>query len=58
MMENMAFVIGGILSGVFTKLDADWMNWMCMIYLGSRILYALSYMHTSSLTWSPLRTVW
>jgi uncharacterized MAPEG superfamily protein len=58
MLENMAFVIGGILSGVICKLDATWMNNMCAIYLLSRILYALSYIMTSSQRWSPLRTVW
>ena len=54
----MAFVVGGILSGVVTKLDADWMNMMCALYLGTRVLYTASYMQTSSQIWSPLRTVW
>ena len=58
MMENMAFVVGGILSGVIAKLDADWMNQMCAVYLVSRILYTVSYVQISSFKWSPLRTVW
>lgn len=58
MLENMAFVVGGILAGVTCKLDTQWMNSMCAVILGSRILYLASYMQISSQQLSPLRTVW
>ena len=58
MLENMAFVIGGILAGIMCKLDAGWMNTMSAICIGSRVLYVLSYVCTSSQSLSPLRTVW
>ena len=58
MLESMAFIVGGILAGVMCKLDAEWMNIMCAVCIGSRVLYVLSYIHTSSQSLSPLRTVW
>ena len=58
MLENMAFVVGGILAGVICKLEAGWMNTMCGVCLASRVLYLLSYMSISSQKLSPLRTVW
>ncbi|ETN41673.1 uncharacterized protein HMPREF1541_03609 [Cyphellophora europaea CBS 101466] len=58
MLENMAFVVGGILSGVVTRLDAEWMNLMCGLYLVSRILYTISYVSIASAKWAPMRTAW
>ena len=58
MLENMAFVVGGILSGVICKLDAGWMNTVSAVIVGTRVLYVLSYVQTSSLRWSYLRTIW
>lgn len=58
MLENMAFVIGGILAGIMCRLDAGWMNTMCAICLASRVVYVWTYVHTSSKSLSPLRTVW
>lgn len=58
MFESMAFVVGGILTGVFGRLDAGFMNRMCGIYLVSRLLYTVSYIKVTTSRWAPLRTVW
>jgi MAPEG family len=58
MLENMAYIVGGILAGVMCKLDASFMNKMSAVCLGSRVLYLFSYIHTSNQRLSPLRTVW
>lgn len=58
MLENMAFVVGGILSGVLCRLDAGWMNMMCAVLLAARLAYLICYMSISSQALSPLRTVW
>lgn len=58
MLENMAFMVGGILSGVVTKLDADLMNVLCGIYLASRIVYTICYTNITSQRWASLRTLW
>ena len=58
MLENMAFVVGGILAGVMCKLDAQWMNMMCAVCLASRVPYLLSYILVSGQALSPLRTLW
>lgn len=47
MFENMAFVVGGILSGVIGKLDPSFMNRACAVYLGSRVLYTITYVQIS-----------
>lgn len=58
MLENMAFVIGGILAGVMAKLDAGLMNTICGVYIASRIAYALSYINITSHKWATVRTFW
>jgi uncharacterized MAPEG superfamily protein len=58
MLENMAFVVGGILAGVVCKLDARLMNVLSAICLASRILYIPTYIQTSNQKLSPLRTIW
>lgn len=58
MLENMAFVVGGILSGVVARLDAGLMNTLCAGCLLSRVVYAISYVNISSHKWAPLRTLW
>ena len=58
MLENMGFVVGGILAGLICRLDANWMNTMCAICVGFRVLYVFSYIQISSQQLSPLRTLW
>lgn len=58
MLENMAFVVGGILSGVIAKLDAGLMNLLCGIYIASRLAYAISYISIATHKWAPVRTFW
>ena len=58
MLENMAFVVGGILSGVVARLDANLMNTLCAVYLSSRVVYAISYINITSHKWATLRTLW
>ena len=57
MMENMAFVVGAVLSGVMMKLDAGFMNRMLGLYMASRVLYIISYISTERQPLSYLRTI-
>lgn len=57
MLENMAFFIGAVLSGVITNLDADFMNRWLATYLATRVVYLLSYSTTEKWRWSLLRSV-
>ena len=57
MLEGMAFLVGGVLAGIITKLPATFMHMMSVTILLSRVLYVLSYVYVSSSRWY-LRTVW
>jgi uncharacterized MAPEG superfamily protein len=58
MLENMAIVVGGILSGMIAKLDASLMNTLCSVYLVSRIIYTVSYITIASPKYAMTRTFW
>jgi uncharacterized MAPEG superfamily protein len=58
MLENMAFMVGGILSGVIAKLDANLMNALCAVLLITRVIYAISYINITSHQWATMRTLW
>lgn len=58
MFENMAFVVGGIITGIVGKLDATFMNRACAVYLLSRVLYTITYVSISSPRYATLRTLW
>lgn len=58
MLENMAFLVGGVLAGIMAKLPADFMNRMSLVILGSRVIYIVSYVNVTRQKWAPLRTVW
>lgn len=58
MLENMAFVVGGVLVGIMAKLPANFMHQMSLVILGSRIVYIISYASVTRSKWAPLRTVW
>jgi uncharacterized MAPEG superfamily protein len=58
MLENMGAVVGGILSGVVTRLDADLMNTLSTVLLATRVVYLLCYINISSRKWATLRTLW
>lgn len=58
MLENMSFLVGGILAGIMAQLPADFMHQMSLVILVSRAIYLISYTSVTSSRWAPLRTVW
>ncbi|PWN96168.1 hypothetical protein FA09DRAFT_340366 [Tilletiopsis washingtonensis] len=55
--ENLPFFAAAILAGNVARLPVDFLNLSAVVYVGSRILYNVLYINTTSASASNLRSV-